>query len=418
MQKDITAAVITIGDEILIGQITDTNSKYLAEKLSENGIKTISKFSVGDNKEAISETLEFIAGKTDIVILTGGLGPTKDDITKKTLADFFNCTLTLHPEALDAVTLFFKKRNKELSDINREQAFLPSSCMYIPNLYGTAPAMWFEKNNQVFISLPGVPFEMKHIIEEEILRRLKSKFSAPAITHRIIRTVGIGESFLAEKIEAWEAALPENIKLAYLPEAGQVKLRLSMTGSDIDSNERIISEEVNKLKSIAGKFIFAYENISLEEALGNLLNRQGATLATAESCTGGAIAAAITSISGSSAYFKGSIVAYDNTIKENSLSVNPETLQKHGAVSEQVVLEMAENVRKKMNTTYALSCSGIAGPSGGTKEKPVGTVWIACAGPDGIIAKKFMFGWDRIINIRFTVVAALDILRQRMEEKA
>jgi nicotinamide-nucleotide amidase len=413
-----TAAIVTIGDEILYGHITDTNSTYIAALLSDNGISTIKKITIGDASDAITEVLTELSNKVDIVIITGGLGPTKDDITKNTLANFFNCELELNAEALKHVQEFFAKRNKHVTESNILQAHLPSKAEYIPNKLGTAPGMWFNKNNQAFISLPGVPFEMKAIMTNEIIPRIITRYKTSVISHQIIKTFGIGESFLAEKIADWENQLPDTLKLAYLPEIGQVKLRLSTSGSDIKHNKELISKHIRTLQPIISEYIFAYSDISLAEAVGNILLDQKQTLATAESCTGGAIAAAITCIAGSSAYFRGSVVAYQNDIKRDFLNVKAETLNKFGAVSKETVEEMAIGVRKKMNTTFGLSSSGIAGPGGGSAEKPVGTVWIACSDQSGTISQKLELQRDRKMNIQHSVLAALNLLKQRITQNS
>lgn len=418
MKQMYTGAILTIGDEILNGQITDTNSTFIASQLNGCGYSIEQKISVGDNKKSILHGLNTLCGGYDFVIITGGLGPTKDDITKFTLAEYFNCELELFPDALKQVESFFKNRGKETTELNKKQAWLPSNCTYIRNQYGTAPAMWFEKENQVFISLPGVPVEMKKILVEEIQPRLIQKFKPGSITHRIIKTIGIGESYLADKIESWETNLPSTIKLAYLPEAGQVKLRLTAIGESKEKNEELIAGQLKELQRLAGKYIYAYNNVSLEETVGNILMDSGLSIATAESCTGGAVAAAITSVPGSSGYFHGSIIAYQNKIKSEVLKVNIDTLQNHGAVSEKTVIEMAEGVKRVLDTDIGLSCSGIAGPGGGTAEKPVGTVWIAVSDQQGTISKKLSLTGDRKINISLTVLAVLNLLRQRLTQNS
>ena len=413
----INAAIITIGDEILYGHITDTNARFIAEALSNAGISVLKKITVGDNREDINAALEDVAGKTTLVIITGGLGPTKDDITKNTLAAYFHSEIRLHEEALQHLQVFFKRRNWELSATNKTQANLPTTCTYIPNNYGTAPAMWFEEKGQIWVSLPGVPFEMKKVFTEEIIPKLKGKLSCPVITHKIIRTVGIGESFLSDKIADWEQALPPEVKLAYLPETGQVKLRLSISGSSEERNLQILDKEIKELKNIAGTYIYSYENLSLEAAIGKLLSKEKAMLATAESCTGGTIASMITSVPGSSSYFKGSIVAYNNAIKKKLLQVKEATLKVYGAVSEETVSEMAKGVREVLEVDYSLATSGIAGPGGGSEQKPVGTIWIACATKKDIVTQKLALGTDRETNIKRTAVAALNLLRQRIVKK-
>lgn len=406
------ASIITIGDEILYGQITDTNSAWIAEQLTLIGIKVVWKVSVGDNKEQIQEALNGAAAKTDVVIITGGLGPTKDDITKATLCAFFGGELVLHKDALDHLNAFFQNRGKELSALNRYQAYLPESCRYLVNRFGTAPAMLFEKDEKLFFSLPGVPYEMKGIMQEEILPLLTDQGSS--LTHKIIRTIGIAESDLSDQLNEWEYALPEQIKLAYLPSIGEVKLRLTAIGKSLEENEVLIEREVEKVKTLISDYIYSFDNISLEETVGKLLRENKLRLATAESCSGGYLAHLITSVAGSSDYFSGSVIAYSNDIKKNLLSVNEETLTKFGAVSEQTVREMAEGARKLFGTDLAVSTSGIAGPGGGTAEKPVGTVWIALADSRGTIAKKLRLGEQRELNIKRSALAVLNMIRQRI----
>lgn len=414
MKQEIQAAILTIGDEILYGQIIDTNSSYIAEKLTEAGFSVKKKVSVGDRVHDIKTSLDTLLDEVDILITTGGLGPTRDDMTKEAIANFLGVELVLNKEALAAVTSFFTKRGRELTDINRHQAFLPETCKYIANKNGTAPGMWFDIKGKVLLSLPGVPFEMKALLSESIIPELKRFFSPPVITHIMIRTAGIGESFLAEKISDWEQALPQNISLAYLPEPGQVKLRLTVRGEDDLINRKQAEKECTKLLSLISSYVYATENISLEQALGNLLISRNLTIATAESCTGGMLAGAITSVAGSSAYFLGSTIAYQNAIKKELLGVSEDTLNQFGAVSKQTVREMATGIRTRMGADISIATSGIAGPGGGSPEKPVGTVWIAIADKNGIQTKKFTFGNQRAINVRLSIVAALNLVRQRI----
>ncbi|MCL4149054.1 UNVERIFIED_CONTAM: hypothetical protein GTU68_060044 [Idotea baltica] len=410
--KHINAEVITIGDEILYGQITDTNSQWISAELDKIGVRTIRKTSIGDEKQEILDILTEAQKRADILIFTGGLGPTKDDITKKTIAEFFNDTLEINEVALENVRELFESRGFELTEINRQQAAIPTKATYLNNAVGTAPGMWFNENGKIVVSMPGVPFEMKYLMENEVLPRLRKHFKTPFILHKIIRTIGIGESFLASKIESWEDALPPHIKLAYLPSLGQVKLRLTGFGDDKEQLKADIEAEAEKVYPTLGKNLFSKDNEELELVLADLLLKENGTLATAESCTGGYLAHTITANAGSSAYFLGSIISYSNEAKMNLLGVKKETLEAHGAVSEETVIQMAEGARKALNSTYALATSGIAGPGGGTEEKPVGTIWIACAGPDKTVAKKILSTKTRLVNIQYGSKSALGLLRK------
>ena len=412
----VKAAIVTIGDEILFGQITDTNSQWIGAELTKIGIRVVRKSSVGDNREDILEILHQAENCADIILITGGLGPTKDDITKKTLCEYFNTTLAINEEALALVTDFFEKRGRAMTELNRQQAALPLNCTYIPNLWGTAPAMWFEERGKVFISMAGVPFEMKNLMTNTLLPKLQQHFKTPFIYHKIIRTVGLGESFLAERIEAWEDGLPAHIKLAYLPHFGQVRLRLTATGDDLEQLKVQTQTEVEKVLPLIEKHVFGYDDDELESVIGKLLKERHQTVATAESCTGGYVSHLITKVAGASNYFVGGVVSYSNQIKEQELGVKPETLATLGAVSEQTVVEMAEGVKNKFNTTYGIAASGIAGPDGGTDEKPVGTIWIACAGPHGTIAKKLLLTKYREQNIQLTATYLLEVLRKQIIE--
>jgi nicotinamide-nucleotide amidase len=414
--KDIYADVIIIGDEILYGQIVDTNSQWISAELDKIGVRVKRKTAVGDKKEEILAILKEAELRSSIIILTGGLGPTSDDITKSVLAEYFNSKLKLNTEALVDVTQFFKSKGIDLSELNRQQAFLPEACERIPNRSGTAPGMWFQRNEKVFISMPGVPFEMKAMMNQTILPKLKEQFKTPVIYHKVIRTVGIGESVIAEKIHEVEMALPENIKLAYLPSFGEVKLRLTASGDDLEGLKILVEVEVLKLKKIIGEHIYGYNDDVLEKVIGDLFIKNKLTISSAESCTGGYIAYVLTTIPGSSEYFNGSVVAYQNKIKEDILEVKSETLMKYGAVSEQTVKEMAEGVRKKFGTDIGVSSSGIAGPTGGTEEKPVGTVWIALADKNQTITKKLMLGNDRDINVKRTTTAVFNLIRQCLDK--
>ncbi|WP_353720348.1 competence/damage-inducible protein A [Dyadobacter sp. 676] len=406
------AEIITIGDEILFGQIVDTNTQWIGAQLTDIGIRPVRKTSVGDNRQDILDAFAQASRRADIVIVTGGLGPTRDDITKHTFCEYFGTELEINQDALALVTEFFAKRGRAMTELNIQQAALPKNCTYIPNLWGTAPGMWFEKDGVIYVSLPGVPYEMKNLMEFEILPRLKARFSIHIIQHKSIRTIGIGESFLAEKISAWEDALPGHIKLAYLPHFGQVKLRLTGTGTDPAVLDRELNEQVALALPLIGDYVFGYDSDELETVVGTLLMQNNATVGTAESCTGGYVANQITSVPGSSRYFEGSVVSYSNALKINLLGVSAETLEAYGAVSEQTAREMAEGARRVLNTTFALSTTGIAGPDGGTPEKPVGTVWIACATPDETFTQLLTLRNNRKINIELTCSYALNLLRK------
>ncbi|MFT6880479.1 MAG: nicotinamide-nucleotide amidase [Arcticibacterium sp.] len=414
--KHIYAEVITIGDEILYGQITDTNSQWISAELDKIGIKTLRKTSIGDHKSEILGILEEAQKRADVLIFTGGLGPTKDDITKKTLAEFFNDSLEINELALSNVIELFQSRGFKITEINRQQAAIPTRSTYLNNAVGTAPGMWFDEKGKIFISMPGVPFEMKYLMEHEVLPRLRKHFKTPFIIHKIIRTVGIGESFLAEMIESWEDALPEHIKLAYLPSMGQVRLRLTGVGNNKEQLASELNSQAEKVYPMIGKGLFSKDNEELEVVIGKMLLERNATLSTAESCTGGFLAHSITANAGSSAYYLGSVISYSNDAKIDLLGVNKDTLASHGAVSEQTVVQMAEGARKALKTTYALSTSGIAGPEGGTDEKPVGTIWMACAGPNRTITKKILSTKTRIVNIQYGSKTALNLLRKMLSE--
>jgi nicotinamide-nucleotide amidase len=409
--KKITAELLTIGDEILYGQIIDTNTQWLGLELTNIGIKIIRKTSVGDIEEEILTAFAEAEKRADIVLITGGLGPTSDDLTKPCLGKFFNCELKIHEEALQEVTEFFKSRGRELTEVNRQQASLPICCNKITNKMGTAPGMWFQRNNKVFISMPGVPHEMKRMMTDIIIPRLQKTFTTPIIHHTVIHTAGIGESFLAEKISSWEQSLPKHFGLAYLPSLGEVKLRLTAMGDN--KNELVTQAEalIEKLKLIAGDYIFGFGETSLEAVVGTMLSKKKLTLAIAESCTGGYLSHLITSIPGSSDYFRGSIIPYAYEIKMRELGVSTQTLEKHGAVSEPTIIEMATLVRKKFNTDIGVATSGIAGPGGETPEKPVGTVWIAYSDKHKTITRKLQLSKDRMINIRLASVNALNLIR-------
>lgn len=417
--KEILAEVITIGDEILYGQITDTNTQWLSAELSLLGIKTIRKSSVGDRYGEIQTILQEASQRAQVVIITGGLGPTNDDITKKVLSDFLGKPLVLNSEALTDVSYFFTSRRKELSEVNKQQAFIPQNALVLRNKYGTAPGMWAEHKEVVFISLPGVPYEMKGIMNDHGLPALKKHFKTPFIQHQIIRTAGIGESVLAEQIKDWEAALPPFISLAYLPSYASVKLRLTGINEDQHVLQTSIQQQTEKLLPLLGeRHFYAVGDINLEVHIGNLLKASGKTLSFAESCTGGYAQHLITSVPGSSTYFKGGIVSYNNEIKEQELRVAKSLLEQKGAVSIEVAEAMAKGVLDKYNTSYALAITGIAGPDGGSDEKPVGFVCMAFASDSGqIFSKTFQFGNERETNIKVSAAVAMNLLRLGIEGK-
>lgn len=407
------AEIITIGDELLIGQVIDTNSAWMAGQLNSIGIKVHQITSVSDQREHILQALKEASARVELIIMTGGLGPTKDDITKKTLCEYFDAPLEIHNETLEHVTRIFISYGLPLTELNRLQAMVPKGCTVLKNKNGTAPGMWFEFQGKIYISMPGVPFEMKGLMNDEVMPRLQGQ-SKQRIIHRTILTQGEGESLLAARIESWENNLPGFIKLAYLPQPGIVRLRLTATGTDEEILRKALVKAEEELMPLAGELIFGYGEETMAEVVGKLLKAKGLTLATAESCTGGQIAQMITSVAGSSDYFKGAVVAYSNEVKENILGVNHQTLLDHGAVSEATVIEMAVGVKNRLSTDYAIAVSGIAGPSGGTEEKPVGTTWIAISTPSGTRARHFRFGEHRERNIQRAALTALSLLRKEL----
>ncbi|KLT66937.1 competence/damage-inducible protein A [Pedobacter sp. BMA] len=410
------AEIITIGDEILIGQIVDTNSAWMAHQLNLIGVSVKQVTSVSDDEQHILQTLADAEKRADIILITGGLGPTKDDITKKTLAKYFGMGFRRDEGAMEMVTSIFKKYNRPLLDINAQQADVPDGCEVIVNRNGTAPCMWFEENDKIFVSMPGVPYEMMYLMDDEILPRIKSRFKLPFIVHKTILTANIGESFLAKEIEDIEDALPVHIKLAYLPKLGQVRLRLSAKGDP----EAILIAEVEfyaqQIMTRVRKYVVADEDIPLEKAIINIMKHEGLTLSTAESCTGGYIAHLITQHPGCSSVFWGGAVAYAYELKESILGVKQSTLDTFGAVSEETVTEMAEGAIKQFKTDYSIAVSGIAGPDGGTDDKPVGTVWIAVSSKDKTIAKVFNFSNKRTQNIERSASSALAMLLNLLKE--
>lgn len=408
------AKIITIGDEILIGQITDTNSAWMAEEITSMGFQVAEMVTVSDEAAHITQAVHEALTTCDLVLITGGLGPTKDDLTKDVLASYFNSEMVFNQEVFEDIERLFRSKGRTLSDLNRSQAEVPAACEAVRNSRGTAPGMWFDRNGKVLVSMPGVPYEMKGMMEDVVMPKLRNRFQLPHIYHRTILTQGIPESLLAHKLTEWEDALPESIKLAYLPSAGLVRLRLSATGSNLSELEKRIDDRVQTLRVILGDAIFGEDKTTLEETVGELLKQRGETVFTAESCTGGNIAQLFTSHAGSSAFFIGGIVAYSNAQKELFLKVDPQIIQLHGAVSIPTVEAMVLGAKQQSGSHWAIATSGIAGPDGGTPDKPVGTVCIAIAGPDGITSEQFLFGALRSYNIRISSLTALQMLRKRI----
>lgn len=410
------AEIITIGDEILIGQVVDTNSAWMGQKLSAAGIRVKQITSVSDDRKHILEALSSAAERADVVLITGGLGPTKDDITKSTLAMYFNAGMKRDEATLAHVKKIFARNNAPMLEVNEKQADVPENCTVLLNKNGTAPGMWFEHNDKVYVSMPGVPFEMQYLMEEEVIPRLKKKFELPSIIHQTILTAGLGESFLAKKIEDIENSLPEYIKLAYLPKLGQVRLRLSASGPDHAFLEKEVKLYTSRIVKVIKDYVIAEEDILLEKAILDFMQEHGLTLSTAESCTGGYVAHLITQIAGSSAVYFGGAVSYSNELKIKMLNVSKSTLNEFGAVSEETVREMASGAIANFNTDYSIAITGIAGPDGGTPEKPVGTVWIAVASKTKIRSRKFLFGSKRAQNIERSAVNALTMLLNLLKE--
>ncbi|SHM06192.1 competence/damage-inducible protein A [Mucilaginibacter sp. OK098] len=404
------AEIITIGDEILIGQIVDTNSAWMAGQLNDIGIRIKQISSVSDDREHILTALKEAAGRADIILITGGLGPTRDDITKKTIAEYFNVKLVENKDALDNVLNIFSRYNRPMLEVNRLQAQVPENCEVILNKNGTAPGMWFNEKSKIYVSMPGVPHEMMYMMEDEVIPKLKSSLKLPVIIHKTILTVGEGESYLAEQIADIEDTLPSFIKLAYLPKLGQVRLRLSGYGEDEAVVRNKINEFATKIVERVANVVAAEEDISIEKAILNYMAENNLTLSVAESCTGGYISHLITQHAGSSKVFFGGAVSYSYELKESILGVKKETLAKFGAVSEETATEMVLGALHNFKSDYALAVTGIAGPDGGTPDKPVGTVWIAVASLNKTIVKKLTFGNKRRQNIERTAISALNML--------
>ena len=411
---EVLAEIIAIGDELLYGQTLDTNSHWISEELSQIGVRVVRRTTVGDKEERILEAFAEAGRRADVVLITGGLGPTSDDLTKPCLARFFDSPISMRDQALNELESLMKARGRELNEATRQQAALPEICDMISNPNGTAPGMWFAQNRKVFVSMPGIPHEMKAMMRESVLPRIVREFNPPEIFHKIIRTCGLGESWLAERIAPWEQALPENVRLAYLPTFGDIKLRITLTGTARGELEKQAQELTERLLPYAGEYIYGYDEATLQSVIGRQLAERGQTLSVAESCTGGHVSQLITSVPGSSAYYMGTIVAYHNELKMHLLGIPESVLATYGAVSEEVVSRMASAVREKLGSDIGLATTGIAGPGGGSVEKPVGTVWIACSDTSGTVSRKLQLLSDRDANIRYTGVALLNLLRIRL----
>ncbi len=406
------AFIISIGEEMLIGQTVNTNAAWMASALNDIGVEADEIRVITDDREDIHRTLKDGMDSCSLVLITGGLGPTRDDVTRDVLCRFFKSELVLNHQVLDDITAYLKDRGRTVSDLNLDQAMVPDKTEIIRNPFGTAPGFWFRAGKTHCIAMPGVPYEMKEMMGKHVLPALEDMGRKQYILHKTVLTHGIGESDLARKLAGWEDSLPEDIQLAYLPSTGIVKLRLTVKGRRMEKLKKMIGDEVNKLRKLIPQYIWGYDEDTLEGVVGGMLKEQGHTLSTAESCTGGYIAHRITGIPGSSAYYAGSVVAYDNRIKEEMLHVDHGLLQKHGAVSRETAEAMAKGIRKTLKTTYGVGVTGIAGPGGSTDAKPVGTVWVAVAAPgDEVTSKKYQFGDKRERNILRAGNAALDMLR-------
>ena len=424
-----TAHIINIGDELLIGQVVNTNASWMAEELNKRNIKVTNISVISDGADDIRTQLDRSLSEADVVLITGGLGPTKDDITKTVLCNYFGDTLVRHQPTYDQVQRFFDRRGLPFTEINQAQALVPSKCKVILNEVGTAPCMVFTipqatfkqpspkktdtSAEKIVISMPGVPFEMKWLMQNSVLPLLEERLGSQAIVHKTILTFGIGESFLADKIADWEDALPAHIKLAYLPEAGKVRLRLSAYGADKAQLEQEVAERIEMLKLIIDANIYGYDDETISSVIGKLLNQKGATVATAESCTGGLIGNVITEVSGSSAYYKGGIIAYSNELKERLLGVRHETLEQYGAVSEETAIEMARGCLAVTGADYAIATTGISGPTGATEEKPLGLVYVAIASREEVVCNRYVFTTTRQQHQQRTANQALfDLYKQ------
>jgi len=406
--------IITIGDELLIGQVIDTNSAWMARKLNETGISVTRIATSQDQIDKIIVAINDARKTAKIILMTGGLGPTRDDLTKDALCKYFDSGLKEDPKIVHSLSEYFKSKGRELTVTNRKQAEVPVKCTPVYNDHGTAPGMWFEDGGQIFVSMPGVPYEMMAMMDDYVIPELAKRFSLPRVYHSTLLTVGVGESYLSDLIRNWETSLPDYIKLAYLPSLGSVRLRLSCYDSDPDREKRI-NEESEVLAGLVNQYLFVKGDIAPEVVIGKMLSERNQTLAVAESCTGGFISHQVTSVPGCSQYYIGSSVSYDNEVKSRFLGVDPLVIKEKGAVSEEVAVAMAIGIREKLGTTWGVSTTGVAGPAGGTPEKPVGTVWIGIAGPDTAYAKLFRFGTNRLRNIQNASLFAFNELRKSIE---
>ncbi len=404
--------IITIGDELLIGQVENTNASWIARTLNDHGIAVARGTTISDRREDILSAIKQAKERAKLIILTGGLGPTNDDLTKYALCDYFNTTLAVNTDVLNDIKAFLSAKNGVLNERNKKQAEVPANARIIRNDYGTAPGLLFEEKQHVIVALPGVPHEMKNMISNHLIPMLEKDYQVSSIYHKTIMTYGAFEAELAETLTDFEKALPSEIKMAYLPSLGYIRLRLSVSGIERNKGVQLIEKQIDKLKDIIPGYIYGYDNQPLELVLGELLKQKNKTIATAESCTGGAMASLITSIPGSSAYYKGSIVAYDNTAKESLLMVSEDVIGQHGAVSKLVVEQMVKGAIKRFNADYAIATSGIAGPAGGTSEKPVGTTWIAVGDKTNVLSEKFTFGNRRDRNIAKSAFTGLNMMRK------
>jgi nicotinamide-nucleotide amidase len=418
-RKVVNASIITIGDELLIGQVVDTNSAYIAQQLNRIGIWVKRRVAVGDVKEDIRKALDEESKISNVIIMTGGLGPTADDITKPLLCEYFGGQMIVNEEVLNHVRYLFEnvyRRPGAMLEVNLKQAEVPDVCTVLHNARGTAPGMWFETNSKVYISLPGVPHEMKGLMQEKVLPKLKDHFVVPAIVHQVIFTAGVGESMLADKIKDFEAALPAHIKLAYLPHYGMVRLRLTAIGDDKNKLEQELETQLKLLKPLIKDWYVIDEDLTMQQVVGKMLKERKQTASTAESCTGGYIAHLLTLDAGASSNYKGTVVCYDNQVKVDVLKVDKKVIDELGAVSEPVVVQMVKGAIDLLKTDYAVATSGIMGPDGGSEKKPVGMVWVAVGNKERIVAKEFQFRFDRVRNIEMTAINALNMLRRFIVE--
>ncbi|HVN59580.1 MAG TPA: competence/damage-inducible protein A [Bacteroidales bacterium] len=414
MKKNMKAEIISIGDELLIGQTVNTNASWIGAELSKIGFSITRCVAIPDSKEDILNALSAAKGKVEIALITGGLGPTSDDITKSVLCEFFGTRLVSNQVVLEMITTMMTRRNFQMNENNRRQADVPENCRVLLNETGTAPGMWFEKGGTIFVSMPGVPPEMKHIMTERVLPELKTRFVSQAIVHKNIMTYGMPEAKLAGVLAVFESELPPTVKLAYLPSYGIIKLRLTGKGESFEAVRDSVSVQAGKLCKIIGDLVYGEDEETMEMAVGRLLKEKKATMCTAESCTGGSIAHLVTTVPGSSAYYKGSVIAYSNEVKIEHLGVPAGLIEMNGAVSREVAEAMAKGSRKAFSASFSVAVTGIAGPDGGSEEKPAGTVWISVDSENGTVSRNFTFGTDRIVNILRFSIAALNMLRQEI----